>query len=63
VNFGKTYFSEKFPDLWLFAIAAMFIGVVLVMPDGLAGVYRNKVLPWWQGRKTAGANSAVRTQS
>lgn len=63
VNFGKTYFSEKFPDLWLFAIAAMFIGVVLVMPDGLAGVYRNKVLPWWQSRKTGGANGALRAHS
>ena len=46
VNFGKTYFSESFPDLWLFLMAAMFIGVVLAFPDGLAGVYQQRVRPW-----------------
>ncbi|WP_454719756.1 MULTISPECIES: urea ABC transporter permease subunit UrtC [Cupriavidus] len=40
VNFGKTYFSESFPDLWLFLMAALFIGVVVAFPDGLAGLYR-----------------------
>ena len=38
VNFGKTFFSESFPDLWLFLMAALFIAVVLVFPNGLAGV-------------------------
>ncbi len=47
VNFGKTYFSESFPDLWLFLMAAMFIGVVLAFPDGLAGLYTQKVKPWF----------------
>jgi urea transport system permease protein len=46
VNFGKTYFSESFPDLWLFLMAAMFIGVVLAFPQGLAGLYVEKVKPW-----------------
>ncbi|HVZ89827.1 MAG TPA: urea ABC transporter permease subunit UrtC, partial [Polyangia bacterium] len=27
VNFGKTYFSESFPELWLFLIGALFIAV------------------------------------
>jgi len=53
VNFGKTYFSESFPDLWLFLMAAMFIGVVLGFPEGLAGLYTNKVKPWWQRRMAA----------
>jgi urea transport system permease protein len=38
VNFGKTYFSESFPELWLFVIGALFIGVVMLFPDGLAGI-------------------------
>jgi urea transport system permease protein len=46
VNFGKTYFSESFPDLWLFLMAGMFLGVVLAFPDGLAGVYTQRVKPW-----------------
>src|SRR6218665_3242073 len=53
VNFGKTYFSESFPDLWLFLMAAMFLGVVLVFPEGLAGAYTNKVKPRWQARLAA----------
>ncbi|RCX11014.1 urea ABC transporter permease subunit UrtC [Extensimonas vulgaris] len=48
VNFGKTYFSESFPDLWLFLMAALFIGVTMAFPDGLAGVWTQKVLPWWR---------------
>jgi urea transport system permease protein len=38
VNFGKTYFSETFPELWLFVIGALFIAVVMVFPDGVAGI-------------------------
>jgi urea transport system permease protein len=38
VNFGKTYFSESFPELWLFVIGALFIAVVMIFPDGLAGI-------------------------
>ena len=60
VNFGKTYFSESFPDLWLFLMAAMFIGVVLAFPDGLAGLYTQKVKPWFAKKLTKKA-AAVET--
>jgi len=39
VNFGKTFFSERFPQLWLFLIGALFIAVVMVFPNGLAGIH------------------------
>ena len=45
VNYGKSYFSESFPDLWLFMMAAMFLGVVLAFPDGLAGLYQTRIRP------------------
>ncbi|HTJ92917.1 MAG TPA: urea ABC transporter permease subunit UrtC [Pararobbsia sp.] len=45
VNLGKTWFSESFPNLWLFLMAAMFIGVVMAFPDGLAGLYEQHVRP------------------
>jgi urea transport system permease protein len=48
VNFGKTFFSESFPDLWLFLMAALFIAVVLVFPNGLAGLVDD-----WMKRKQA----------
>ena len=59
VNFGKTYFSETFPDLWLFLMAAMFLGVVLAFPDGLAGVYTDRLKPWWDRRRAARRQSAT----
>ena len=45
VNYGKSYFSESFPDMWLFMMAAMFLGVVLAFPDGLAGLYQTRIRP------------------
>lgn len=51
VNAGKTYFSESFPDLWLFLMAAMFIGVTMAFPMGLAGVWSDYVVPWWEKRR------------
>src|ERR1700745_3292056 len=35
VNWGKTLFSESFPELWLFAMGGLFIAVVLAFPRGL----------------------------
>jgi len=59
VNFGKTYFSESFPDLWLFLMAAMFLGVVLAFPEGLAGLYVDKIKPWFKERKWARAKQSA----
>jgi urea transport system permease protein len=41
VNTGKSLFSENFPDLWLFLMGALFIGIVMFFPNGLAGVLGN----------------------
>ena len=38
VNYGKTYFSESFPELWLYLMGGLFIAVVMYFPNGLAGV-------------------------
>ena len=35
---AKTFFSENFVDYWSYFIGALFIGVTMFMPDGLAGV-------------------------
>lgn len=45
VNWAKTSFSESFPELWLFAMGALFIGVVMAFPNGLAGLYQTYVEP------------------
>jgi len=38
VNYGKTAFSESFPELWLFLLGGLFILIVMVFPNGLAGI-------------------------
>ena len=47
VNYGKTVFSEKFPELWLFLIGALFIGVVMLFPSGLSGLRRFRLATAW----------------
>lgn len=39
VNYGKTIFSENYPELWLFLMGGLFIAVVMFFPNGLAGLY------------------------
>ena len=39
VNFGKTMFSETFPEYWLFLMGGLFIAVVMYFPNGLAGIW------------------------
>ena len=45
VNWAKTTFSESFPELWLLGLGALFIGVVMAFPNGLAGLYADHVEP------------------
>ncbi len=46
VNFGKSYFSESFPQLWLFLMGGLFIAVVMLFPNGLAGL-AGTINGWW----------------
>lgn len=45
VNWSKTLFSEAFPELWQLGLGALFIAVVLIFPDGLAGLWKTHVTP------------------
>lgn len=51
VNFAKTNFSESFPSLWLFAMGALFILVVMKFPNGLAGLLETNILPAYEAYK------------
>jgi urea transport system permease protein len=46
VNYGKTYFSETVPELWLFLMGGLFIVVVMYFPNGLAGMYESHGRKW-----------------
>jgi len=58
VNYGKTYFTAVLPELWLFALGALFIIVTVFMPKGVIGLWgqirdkRNEMK-----RDTGGASS------
>jgi len=39
VNFGKTWFTGSLPELWLYALGAMFIFVTLFLPRGVMGLF------------------------
>ena len=39
------------PQLWLYAMGGLFILVVVLMPNGLAGLWDDYVNPWLRGAK------------
>lgn len=41
VCFGRTYFSEQFPELWMFLMGGIFIVVTVACPKGLAGLFES----------------------
>jgi urea transport system permease protein len=38
VNGAKSWFTVAYPEIWLFFLGALFIGVTLFMPKGIVGV-------------------------
>ena len=53
VNFGKTLFSEAYPDLWLYLMGGIFIAVVMFFPNGLAGLLEK--IPTSKGKSAGSA--------
>src|SRR3982751_1411022 len=40
VNGAKSWFTQAFPEFWLYALGAMFIAVTLFLPQGIVGLVR-----------------------
>jgi urea transport system permease protein len=38
VNYAKTFFTGALPEVWLYALGAMFVLVTLFLPRGLMGL-------------------------
>jgi urea transport system permease protein len=38
VNYSKTWFTAALPEVWLYALGAIFVVVTLFLPKGLAGL-------------------------
>ena len=56
MNWGKSSFSESFPDIRQYFLGALFIGFVLLFPAGIVGSLQNAAtrLRAWRDRR-AGA--------
>jgi urea transport system permease protein len=38
VNYAKTWLTGQFPEIWLFALGALFVAVTLFLPRGIVGL-------------------------
>ena len=42
VNGAKSWFTQAFPEFWLYFLGALFIAVTLFLPHGIVGVFKRK---------------------
>lgn len=42
VNYAKSYFTGAFPEIWLFALGALFVLVTVLLPKGIIGLLRRR---------------------
>jgi len=40
VNGAKSWFTQAFPEFWLYFLGALFIAVTLFLPQGIVGLFR-----------------------
>jgi len=40
VNGAKSWFTQAFPEFWLYVLGALFIAVTLFLPNGIVGLFR-----------------------
>jgi urea transport system permease protein len=59
VNFAKTYLTGAFPEIWLYALGFLFIGVTLFLPQGVAGLFRRRSFTF----RTGAAGLATKPQA
>ncbi len=49
VNYGKTWFTGAFPEVWLFMLGGLFVVSTLFLPRGIVGLCQQL----WRGRAAA----------
>ncbi|MBH0238606.1 urea ABC transporter permease subunit UrtC [Methylobrevis albus] len=59
VNFGKTWFTAALPEVWLFALGALFVLVTLFLPKGIVGTVQLAAASWRERRAAAPAAVAL----
>jgi len=54
VNYAKTWFTAALPEVWLFALGALFVVVTVYLPRGLVGLAQS-----WRKRKPSTREAAL----
>ena len=62
VNFGKDWISSAMPEMWQFAMGLLFVLVVTVLPQGLAGIADLRLRLPWRARNSPENAIAGKTQ-
>jgi len=42
VNYAKTYFTAALPEIWLYALGALFVFATLFLPQGVVGLLKSR---------------------
>lgn len=42
VNYGKTFFTGAFPEIWLFMLGGLFVVSTLFLPRGVVGLFQSR---------------------
>jgi urea transport system permease protein len=58
VNLAYNFLTNQWPESWPFVQGALFIAVVLVIPDGLISVPR-RILSWMKSHRRNGKDEAA----
>ena len=61
VNYGKTYFTAALPEVWLYALGALFIIVTIYLPKGIVGLLAQ--IRSREGKKTSADNEEAMEQT
>jgi urea transport system permease protein len=59
VNLGKTWLTSALPEIWLFAIGALFIVVTLFLPGGIIGMFAGRGPTIDRERQSAAAEAGA----
>ncbi len=61
VNFAKTWFTGTLPEVWLFALGAIFVAVTLFLPKGIVGLF-GRISARFQAGRVKKASSRFEAQ-
>jgi urea transport system permease protein len=63
VGYGKSFFSETYLDIWQYFLGLLFVGSVLLFPQGLVGTLQKVTSFFSRRREAAAPPEPVRPQS